>query len=65
MNSWDDDDNAAATWDESNEDINVEVLTGKTGLQVEPLVFQTPLSLLKLTFIQAIDLITGETNHYI
>ena len=41
LNGGDDDDDA--TWDESNEDVDVPVFTGKTGLQVEPPVRQTPL----------------------
>ena len=41
MNGGDDDDDAAATWGRSNEGVNVLILTGKTGLQVEPPLPQT------------------------
>ena len=44
VNGGDDDDNAAAFWDEGNEDVDVPVFTGKTGLQIEPPVAQIALS---------------------
>ena len=52
MNGGDDDDDAA-TWDESNEDVDVPVFTGKTGLQVEPPLPQTPLSVFKLFLLRS------------